>query len=67
MYRVHKARTISSTLRAVRDFKEAIVQAHISKLIRNFQVQALALHASSGLEYMQSVHGCCEEQLAVNT
>eukprot|EP00752_Nemacystus_decipiens_P009007 g8040.t2 len=38
MYRVRNARTIASTLRAVRDFKEAIVQAHVSKLIRNFQV-----------------------------
>lgn len=43
MYRVHKARTIASTLRSVRDFQDTIVQAHASKLIRNFQVQALAL------------------------
>lgn len=43
MYRVHKARTIASTLRSVKDFEHAIVQAHVSKLIRNFQVQALAL------------------------
>lgn len=39
MYRVHKARTIASTLRSVRDFQDAIVQAHVSKLSRNFQVQ----------------------------
>lgn len=57
MFRVHKARTTTSALRSVRDFKEAIVQAHVSKLIRNFQVQSLAQHTSSGWDYI--LYTCC--------
>lgn len=39
MYRVHRARIVAADLRVIRDFREAIVQAHASKLIRKMQVQ----------------------------
>lgn len=52
MYRVHKACKIAATIRSLRDLREAIVQAHASKLIQNFQV-----HTSRGMCSLRGAPG----------